>query len=282
MNYRIESVNGMTQELNHPFRLNPFTGTLSATRDLDFEAISTWTIEISARDPSMNSAIHFIYVTLNDLNDNPPVFQNTPYNPIYANEEQTLILIPEAEDLDTGLSGQFEMSIEGSEAISESLYAVNITATDFGQPRLTGRESFVFTIAPALLPCQFIGFELEHQNLTTTGRLSVRTLCAFREEPQDADFVLGQEHVFRCAAISNLDGNGLSYQWIHNGSFLTGETSSELSIANVAFEDAGAYACRASVEGLGAIQTRPANAIVLGKCVRVVVHEGDGEGRMWG
>ena len=268
MIYTIQTVNGMSRELNHPFILGQFTGTLSARSDLDFEAESMWVIEISARDPSMNTANHFIYVTLNDLNDNPPVFQRTPYRPFYAQEDQQLVLRPEAEDLDSGLGGLFEMAVEGFASISDSLYNVTITATDFGQPRLTGRETFSFTIADILVPCRFIGFELKHVNLTMEGELSVRSLCGFSEVPQDADFVLGQNHVFRCAAISNQDAN-LSYQWIHNGSFVAGETSSELMITNVAFEDAGQYACRASVDGLGAIQTQPAIATVLGKCDRV-------------
>lgn len=266
MTYNILAVNGMEQELNHPFIYDRNTGTLSARRDLDFEEAATWVIEVSAEDPSMNKAIHFIYVTLNDINDNPPMFLRTPFEPLYAQEKQRLVLLPEAEDRDTGLAGLFEMAVEGFVQNSDNLYTVNITATDFGEPRLTGREIFQFEIAATLVPCQLIGFELQHVNLTTSGRLSVRSLCGFREEPQDADFVLGQDHVFRCVVISNQDEE-LSYQWIHNGSHVAGGTSSELRVTDIDFEDAGQYACRVSVAGLGPIQTRPAFATVLGKCV---------------
>ncbi len=285
------TVNGLAQELNHPFTLDTFSGTLSAGRDLDFEESSTWVIEISAQDPSLNRATHFIYVTLNDINDNPPMFLGTPYRPLYAQEAQRLVLRPEAEDVDTGLGGLFEMAVEGFEQISDSQYTVNLTATDFGQPRLTGRVTFSLEIAAILVPCRFIGFELSHTNLTTTGELFVVSLCGFKEEPVDADFVLGGNHVFSCDAISNQDA-GLSYQWIRNGSHVAGGTSAQLTITNIDFEDAGQYACRASVAGLGAIQTRPAVATVLGECgapgdrvcwsVWVSVGEGTGSSRRCG
>lgn len=259
------TVNGMAQELNHPFTLDLFTGTLSARRDLNFEEESTWVIKISAQDPSSNMATHFIYVTLNDVNDNPPMFLGTPYRPLYAQETQQLVLRPEAEDVDTGLGGLFEMAVEGYEQISDSQYTINLTATDFGRPRLTGRVTFLLEIAASLVPCRFVGFELSHTNLTTMGELSVVSLCGFKQEPVDADFVLGGNHVFSCRAISN-QGAELSYQWIRNGSHVAGGTSPQLTITNIDFEDAGQYACRASIAGLGAIQTRPAVATVLGKC----------------
>ena len=53
----------------------------------------------------------------------------------------------------------------------------------------------------------------------------------------------GEEHVFTC---SSLGGPANTYEWIKDGVYLSGETSSELVVSDVTASDGGIYTCTVS------------------------------------
>ena len=269
VNYELVSVNGRTTELNHPFSSVIRNGQLLATRDLDFEAESNWTLLISATDPSGNKAYTYAYVIILDVNDNAPMFTNPPFEAVYAAVDSTLIFKLEAEDLDTGLNGLFEIYLADppfTKREDSEIYDVMVNATDFGTPRLTG--SVMLQVTLRVVPCSLVDFFLDYTPNDTHAFVYIRTLCAVQVEPIQADLVLGQNHTFQCFAQGNTD---ITYQWIHNGSAITEVSNSgELVLTDIAFENAGHYACVA-ISTLGSIQTETVNAIVLGTSVRPCV-----------
>jgi protocadherin Fat 4 len=259
--YAIVEVNGDRVELNHPFTLDRRTSLLSAVRDIDFEAESNWTLLISATDSSDNVAFTYIYVIVRDINDNVPTFINGPFRAFYRSVAQTNIFLLEAEDLDTGLNGLFEIYRVGfSQRGNTSVYDVTFNATDFGTPRLTGTVNLEVNIDPDLHPCLFVNFTVDHAPNTTRGFVRIQTLCSFTTQPSSANLILGQNHTFMCAAQGNLD---ISYRWIHNGSAITSPSpSGELALSGIEFQEAGQYACVAS-SSIGSLQSGTVTAIIL-------------------
>ena len=262
--YELVSVNGRTVELNHPFSSTIRDGRLFASADLDFEAESNWTLLISATDPSGNKAYTYAYVIVKDVNDNAPMFINPSFEAVYAAVDNTIIFKLEAEDQDTGLNGLFEIYLVDFARRGDSeIYDVMVNATDFGTPRLTGSATLQVTLR--VTPCSLVGFFLDYTPNATYAFVHIRTLCSVTVEPTQANLVLGQNHTFQCSAEGNTD---ITYQWIHNGSVITEVSDSgELVLTDIAFENAGHYACVAISPTLGSIQTEAVNAIVLGTSV---------------
>ncbi|XP_067132550.1 cadherin-related tumor suppressor-like isoform X1 [Centruroides vittatus] len=97
------------------FKLNPMTGTLYLSHNLDREENEKYHLSITASDngiPTLSTSIT-IFVIVTDVNDNPPVFSNTDviYRVTENTEPNTKIALISAEDADADINGQVKYNI---------------------------------------------------------------------------------------------------------------------------------------------------------------------------
>ncbi|XP_071377114.1 protocadherin-16-like, partial [Centroberyx affinis] len=149
---------GVTEE---GFVINPATGVITTTRELDKELQDHYTLTVYARDGGLppNFAKAVVRVEVQDENDNAPVFAK-PYYGLEVPENQVSVELCflKATDPDSGSSGELEYRITagdpdgdfqlqaGTGALSTSRaldrerraeYKVEVVATDRGSPALS-------------------------------------------------------------------------------------------------------------------------------------------------
>ncbi|XP_065886330.1 protocadherin Fat 1-like isoform X2 [Dysidea avara] len=102
---------------NSRFTVNSSSGSLSLTRNLDRETQPFHQLVIQAFDIATDRlAIGYVNVTLTDINDNNPVFINTPYI-AFVEDNITVgdpVIRVSATDPDTGLNAAIEYSLLGN------------------------------------------------------------------------------------------------------------------------------------------------------------------------
>ena len=141
-----------------PFQVNYTTGVVQVTGSLDYEQESQYTFFIVARDtgsPSLSSSTE-LTITIEDINDNRPVFLGTPYR---ANVAElaiigTPVLTVHAVDADSGANGNIIFYLENTSTFSvnqssgriylssnvdyesQASHTFTVTAQDQGTPSL--------------------------------------------------------------------------------------------------------------------------------------------------
>ncbi len=160
LSYSIESRNGDTFP---DFAINSSTGQIFIARSLDYESTQVYILSVAARDQTSQprSAIVDVTVNLEDVNDNSPFFfdYESVLNITENNLPNLLLFNFEADDLDSVSNrGQITFAIEsGNTDVFElhpvmgefrvrtaldretvSSYALILTASDNGEPSLTG------------------------------------------------------------------------------------------------------------------------------------------------
>ncbi|XP_063774305.1 protocadherin Fat 4-like isoform X2 [Pseudophryne corroboree] len=90
---------------NGTFHINSSTGKLTITKPLDAETADYYDLNVLAKDsgiPPLSSSI-IIHVSVQDVDDNPPIFRTNLYNvTVKENEPPHVILSVSAEDMDIG------------------------------------------------------------------------------------------------------------------------------------------------------------------------------------
>ncbi|XP_028277727.1 protocadherin-16 [Parambassis ranga] len=149
---------GVTEE---GFIINPVTGVITTTRELDTEIQNHYTLTVYARDGGLppNFAKAVVRVEVQDVNDNPPVFAK-PWYALEVPENQTPVELCflKAIDPDSGPGGELEYRITAGDpdgdfqlhtstgALSTSRmldrekraqYTLEVVATDRGSPALS-------------------------------------------------------------------------------------------------------------------------------------------------
>ena len=102
------------------FYIDPDTGELIIFQSLDREIADSYTLEIQASDngiePRMNTT--FVFITVNDINDNPPVFNQSVYNASINENSPNTTVVPNlqlnAVDVDLNSGFYFEL-VNGSD-----------------------------------------------------------------------------------------------------------------------------------------------------------------------
>ncbi|KAJ0061580.1 hypothetical protein NL108_005707, partial [Boleophthalmus pectinirostris] len=146
---------GVTEE---GFLINPVTGAITTTRELDRELHDHYTLTVYARDGGMpsNFAKAVVRVEVQDVNDNAPVFAKLWYGlEVPENQAPVELCLLKATDPDLGPNGQLEYRITGGDpdgdfqlhastgALSTSgaldrettsEYNLEVVATDKGSP----------------------------------------------------------------------------------------------------------------------------------------------------
>ncbi|XP_061179373.1 protocadherin Fat 4-like [Saccostrea echinata] len=117
---------------NNNLKIGLNNGVVKVARALDHEERSSYYLTIKIQD-SINSALVYnknVHVTVNDLNDNTPLFQSTTitFTNVVENSPVGLTIgqVP-ATDADSGLNGQLTYEIDPSD--TTALSALSITST---------------------------------------------------------------------------------------------------------------------------------------------------------
>ncbi|XP_012875748.1 PREDICTED: protocadherin beta-3-like [Dipodomys ordii] len=158
-----------SEEILKTFQLNPITGDMQLVKCLDYETISTYEIDIEAKDGGGLSGKCTVIVDVIDVNDNPPELTMSSVNsPISENLAETVVAIFSVSDLDSGDNGKIKCSIQNDlpfvlkpsvqnfytlvtesplDRESTAEYNITITVTDLGTPRLQTQHTFTLQVS---------------------------------------------------------------------------------------------------------------------------------------
>lgn len=77
---------------NFDFAIDPSSGVIRVQKNLDYERVNTYKLKIQAEDSGSVTQSAFADVTISilDINDNKPVFLNSPYYPLVLEEAENL------------------------------------------------------------------------------------------------------------------------------------------------------------------------------------------------
>ena len=157
-------------EENNAFSLDETTGEVTVTGSIDYEELSTYEIQITAKDGLGLASSSMLLIDIKDVNDNAPVtFIKSLTNPIPENlAAGTEVGIINVQDKDSDNNRQVRCFIQQdvpfklvssinnyyslvttSELDREvvSVYNITITATDEGQPPLSSSKSITLSVA---------------------------------------------------------------------------------------------------------------------------------------
>ncbi|XP_065411869.1 protocadherin beta-3-like isoform X25 [Chrysemys picta bellii] len=159
-----------SKENSKTFNINPVTGELRLTGQLDFETIETYELDVRATDDGGLFSHSKVLVEVLDVNDNPPEVKVTSLtSPIPEDSSPvTVVALFSVRDRDSGNNGKTVCSTEDDlpfslkttfknsyslvteyvldrEKVSE--YNITITARDLGTPSLSTEERIVVKIS---------------------------------------------------------------------------------------------------------------------------------------
>jgi tetrahydromethanopterin S-methyltransferase subunit A len=247
---------------NSFFEINSTSGAIRTRAPLDRETAGGHSATIIATDTVGGTDMQRVIILVSDVNDEAPVFQNTPYN--FAFTRSTVgsvsqLLTVSAQDRDLGQNGTFALRIGAKEVDSAGTETrIIIEATDFGTPPMSSSETVTVTFEEQ---CQ-----LQSYSISDAGELSVALLCSVEVTPLSLPLVIGGEKTVTCTIVSNTD---VDYQWLHNSSSITSPAVTSggqvtFTVTDAQFSDAGDYACLAS-SSAGSLQTVGATASIQGE-----------------
>ncbi|XP_062045732.1 protocadherin beta-3-like [Lepus europaeus] len=151
-----------SEEILKTFKLNPITGAMQLVKNLNFEAVTTYEVDVEAKDGGGLSGKSTVLIQVVDVNDNAPELTlSSLTSPIPENSGETVVAVFSVSDQDSGDNGRVVCSIQNDlpfvlkpsvenfytlvtdgaldrEARAE--YNITITVSDLGTPRLTTRH----------------------------------------------------------------------------------------------------------------------------------------------
>ena len=244
---------------NNTFRISQ-TGDIITQRAVDREERPFYILTISATDPARLTATIQANITLVDINDNSPLFTNLPNTVTITTASitsySTEVFTVQATDADIGVNAELVYSITQTNQVSDTETQLTVEVSDRGSPSLSATSTLTVRFET---PCALQQFAID----STAGAITGQYLCSVTVEPVEVNVTQGGTQEFLCRIVRNLDP---SFQWLQNGSFITGvnslsqsEPAGNLLIFNVMFADAGEYACRVTT-AIGSLQSM--NALV--------------------
>ncbi|XP_063309266.1 cadherin EGF LAG seven-pass G-type receptor 2 isoform X2 [Pelobates fuscus] len=101
------------------FAIDPDTGAVTTTMELDYEDQVSYTLAVTARDNGIpqKSDTTYLEILVTDVNDNPPVFQRASYSGTVPEDAPpyTSVLQISATDRDSGLNGRVFYTFAGGD-----------------------------------------------------------------------------------------------------------------------------------------------------------------------
>ena len=231
------------------FLLNQLTGEVFLTQSLDREMIDSYRFTLQASSGGSLITDMTVTITVEDVNDNAPVFSPSQIAVTYSDPQAQNIATLTVTDDD--INENAEVSVDITSVVRTNrpddldTHEIIITAEDMGMPSMSGSATVVVTNG---FPCQIMQFGLDSDTL----QLSAATLCSLSNPPMSQDYLLGTEVILDCSAVSNLP---VMYQWQLNGSFITNPSVDPiLDLGSIDFSDVGSYSCIAR-NSIGSVQS---------------------------
>ena len=255
---RYELVSG---NINDTFRIAD-DGTVFLERNVDRETIPFYSIVVRAFDLVGLSNTTQLLVTIDDINDNPPIFQNIPETRVITQTEiqsqETNFFTLEATDADAGANANIVYSLISNE-LNDTVTELTITASDQGSPMMSTTALLTYQFE---VPCN--NMLQEHSINESSGKVTSELLCEVNIQPPSNNLILGQDLQLMCNVLRNVDA---TFEFLHNGSRVTSaiplspsEAAGVFFINGSTFQDAGEYACKVMAPGVGTLQSN--NAVV--------------------
>ncbi|KAM4875264.1 uncharacterized protein RHO17_007709 [Thomomys bottae] len=152
-----------SEDIQNTFEINQMSGEVSLRAHLDFETIQSYSIIIQATDGGGLFGKCTVRIQVMDVNDNnPEIAVSSMTSPIPENSPETIVMVFNIRDRDSGDNGKMVCSIEEDipfrlkysgdnyytleteqplDRESRSEYNITITVTDLGTPRLQTQHS---------------------------------------------------------------------------------------------------------------------------------------------
>ena len=244
-------------------------GTVFLERNVDREMIPFYNITVRAFDRVGLSNTTQLLITIDDINDNPPVFQNIPETLIITQTEiqsqTTNFFTVLATDADSGPNGDIIYSYTTNRP-NDSLTELTITASDQGTPVMSVTAILTYQFE---VPCML----QEHTVNPSSGEVISQLLCEVSIEPPSNDLILGLDLQLMCVVLRNVEA---TFEFLHNGSLVTSaaplapsQDAGVFLINGSGFQDAGEYACKVTALPVGSLQSD--NAVVRVQGIIIIV-----------
>ncbi|XP_034373811.1 protocadherin-3-like [Arvicanthis niloticus] len=179
--------------VSQPFVIDEITGEIRLSKELDFEGISGYNIEITATDGGDLLGKCTVAIQVLDVNDNPPELTIRKLTvPVPENSAETVVAVFSISDSDSGDNGRMVCSIlnnnipfllkptfenyyslvtEGPlDRESRAEYNITIMVSDLGTPRLTTQHTITVQVsdindnAPAFTQTSYTMFVRENNS----------------------------------------------------------------------------------------------------------------------
>ncbi|XP_017387689.1 protocadherin beta-13 isoform X1 [Cebus imitator] len=146
-----------SDEIGKTFKINPLTGEIELKKQLDFEKLQSYEVNVEARDAGTFSGKCTVLIQVMDVNDHAPEVTMSAFtSPIPENAPETVVALFSVLDLDSEENGKISCSIPEDlpfllksvgnfysllterplDRESRDEYNITITVTDLGTPRL--------------------------------------------------------------------------------------------------------------------------------------------------
>ena len=238
---------------NNVLAIDSNTGGISLLQALDRETTPSHSFTIQGQDISGRTAFQNVRIIVSDANDNSPQFGSSSYSYDFTvsriqSRTQNLITVS-ATDMDINENSAITYSIT-SVTREDRRTTLEITAEDGGSPVSSSTVDIVISFEEV---CLLQEYSID----SSTGLVSASVLCSVSISPRALNITLGGSSTLSCQILHN---SPMSYQWIHNGSFITSlsmtNQNSEISytLSNARPSDQGEYACKVSTAA-GSLQS---------------------------
>nr|XP_020482169.2 protocadherin gamma-A10-like [Labrus bergylta] len=159
----------LEEDSSCPFTINPYTGEVTLTGEIDYEVSSNYEINIQAKDPWGLVGASKLMIELIDVNDNSPLIIMASFSGKISEDSTpgTVVALISVQDKDSGKNGQIHLNIDEGlpfkiksslrnyyTLVTEqnldreklSKYNITLTATDEGSPALSSTKAVVLDV----------------------------------------------------------------------------------------------------------------------------------------
>ncbi|XP_044931314.1 LOW QUALITY PROTEIN: protocadherin beta-8 [Mustela putorius furo] len=158
-----------SEEICETFEIHPETGEIRLKKQLDFERIQFYEVNIEARDGGSLSGKCTVLIQVTDVNDNVPEVTLSAFTRhIPENSPEAVVAVLSVSDLDSEENGKINCSIQDDlpfllksslenfytlvtegplDRESRAEYNITITFTDLGTPRLKTQHNLTVTVS---------------------------------------------------------------------------------------------------------------------------------------
>ncbi|XP_045650414.1 protocadherin beta-16 [Ursus americanus] len=158
-----------SEDISKTLEVNPVTGEIRLKKQVDFETVLSYEVDIKATDGGGLSGKCTLLLQVVDVNDNPPeVTMSALTSPIPENSPEIVVAVFSVSDPDSGDNGKTISSIQGDlpfllkpsvknfytlvterplDREERAQYNITITVTDLGTPRLKTQHNLTVTVS---------------------------------------------------------------------------------------------------------------------------------------